>query len=189
MRCTRPTSGSPVTTWTARNDLRGATRRLRRRRRFPRPRPARPGLVRARAPAGHRRVADPVGVVHRRRCAGRPGHGGAVPAELAHGGRGARAGYLTPGAPAMAAAGLLLAAAIVLRTGGCLASGLAQARRERREHAAFLAGASRADPALGALILDQDAPAAYCLPGGRHLVVVSAGVLAALQPAQLQAVV
>ena len=98
------------------------------------------------------------------------------------------AGYPAPGAPATAAAGLLLAAAIVLRTGGCLAGGLARARRERREHAAFLAGAGRADPVLGAVILDQDAPAAYCLPGGSHLVVVSAGVLAALQPAQLQAV-
>jgi Zn-dependent protease with chaperone function len=98
------------------------------------------------------------------------------------------AGHLTLGAPAMAAAGLLLAAAIMLRTGGCLAGGLAQARRERREHAAFLAGAGRADPVLGAVILDQDAPAAYCLPGGRRLVVVSAGTLAALQPAQLRAV-
>ena len=99
-----------------------------------------------------------------------------------------RAGYPTPGTPAAAVAGLLLAAAIVLRTGGCLAGGLAQARRGRREHAAFLAGAGRADPVLGAVILDQDVPAAYCLPGGRHLVVVSAGALAALQPAQLQAV-
>jgi len=99
-----------------------------------------------------------------------------------------RADYLTPSAPVTATAGLLLAAAIVLRTGGCLASGLAQARRERREHAAFLAGASTADPALDAFILDQDAPAAYCLPGGRHLVVVSAGALAVLRPAQLQAV-
>jgi len=99
-----------------------------------------------------------------------------------------RAGYLAPGAPVTAAAGLLLAGAIVLRTGGCLVSGLAQARRARRGHAAFLAGAGRADPAVGAVILDQDAPAAYCLPGGRHLVVVSAGALAALQPAQLQAV-
>ena len=99
-----------------------------------------------------------------------------------------RTGYLTPGAPVTAAAGLLLAAAIVLRTGGCLVSGLARARKERREHAAFLAEAGTADPALSAVILDQDAPAAYCLPGGRHLVVVSAGALAALQPAQLQAV-
>jgi Zn-dependent protease with chaperone function len=99
-----------------------------------------------------------------------------------------RAGYPAPGGVVTAAAGLLLAAAIVLRTGGCLASGLAQARRDRRAHAAFLAAAGRMDPALGAVILDQDAPAAYCLPGGRDLVVVSAGAVAVLQPRQLRAV-
>jgi Peptidase family M48 len=99
-----------------------------------------------------------------------------------------RAGYPAPGGAVTTAAGLLLAAAIVLRTGGCLASGLAQARRDRREHAAFLAGTGRMDAALGAVILGQDAPAAYCLPGERDLVVVSAGAVAALQPRQLQAV-
>jgi Zn-dependent protease with chaperone function len=98
------------------------------------------------------------------------------------------AGYPAPGGAVTAAAGLLLAAAIVLRVAGCLAAGLARARRERREHAAFLAEAGRADPALGAVVLDEDAPAAYCLPAGRDLVVVSAGALASLQPPQLRAV-
>jgi Zn-dependent protease with chaperone function len=82
----------------------------------------------------------------------------------------------------------LLALVILTRIGGCLAGDLARGRRERREHAAFLAAAGREDHELGAVILDQDAPAAYCLPGGRRRVVVSAGALAALQPQQLQAV-
>jgi beta-lactamase regulating signal transducer with metallopeptidase domain len=97
-----------------------------------------------------------------------------------------------PGYPVLsnpvAIAGLLLAAAIVTRAGCCLVRDLARGRRERREHAAFLAAAGRADHTLGAVVLDEEAPAAYCLPGGRHRVVVSAGALAALQPAQLQAV-
>jgi Zn-dependent protease with chaperone function len=104
----------------------------------------------------------------------------------------AASGMPRPGYPVLsspvAVAGLLVAAAIVTRTAGCLARDLARGRRERREHAAFLAAAGREDHALGAVVLDEDAPAAYCLPGARRQVVVSAGALAALGPAQLQAV-
>jgi Zn-dependent protease with chaperone function len=38
------------------------------------------------------------------------------------------------------------------------------------------------------VILDDDVPAAYCLPCGRHRVVISAGALSRLSPGQLQAV-
>lgn len=38
------------------------------------------------------------------------------------------------------------------------------------------------------MIVDDDAPAAYCVPSGRHRVAVSAGALAWLTPGQLQAV-
>jgi hypothetical protein len=95
--------------------------------------------------------------------------------------------FATPGGTAAAAAGLLLAAAIVTRTAWCLASAVARGRRERHAHAAFLVAAGRADHALGVVVLDQDAPAAYCLPGGPGPV-VSAGTLAVLEPAQLRAV-
>jgi bla regulator protein blaR1 len=86
------------------------------------------------------------------------------------------------------AAGLLLAAALPAWAGGSVAWRLASSRRERRRLAAFLAAAGRADTELGAVILSQDAPAAYCLPGRPHRIVISAGTLAVLQPAQLQAV-
>ena len=90
--------------------------------------------------------------------------------------------------PALAAVtGLLLAGAIVARAGWCVGGALRGGRRERREHAAFLAVAGRADHGLGAVVLDQDAPGAYCLPGG-PAPVVSAGALAVLRPGQLQAV-
>ena len=93
----------------------------------------------------------------------------------------------TPGGTAAAAAGLLLAAAILTRAGWCLARALAGNRRERRAHAAFLAAAGRADPTLGAIVLDQDVPAVYCLPGGAGRIVVSSSALAALRPGHLQA--
>lgn len=76
-----------------------------------------------------------------------------------------------------------------------MARGLLVARRGRRAFAASLAGSGsgsgsgRADPATGAVIIDDDKPGAYCLPAGRRpLIVVSAGAVARLTPPQLQAV-
>lgn len=85
-------------------------------------------------------------------------------------------------------AGTVLTAAVLLRAAWCLARGLAATRREQRAHAAFLAVAGRPDQALGAVVLDGEAPAFYCLPRGRHRVVISAGALSRLSPGQLQAV-
>jgi Zn-dependent protease with chaperone function len=86
------------------------------------------------------------------------------------------------------AAGLLLAAAVSLRACGCLASGLRRARRERRQHAGFVAATGRPDRGLGAVIIDAGVPQAYCLPYGGQRVVVSTGALDVLSPGQLQAV-
>jgi Zn-dependent protease with chaperone function len=89
-----------------------------------------------------------------------------------------------PGGTPAAVAGALLAAAVVLRPSWHLA----RARREHRAQAAFLAAAGRLDPALDAVILDDDAPAAYCLRRGRRRVVITAGALSRLSPGQLHAV-
>jgi Zn-dependent protease with chaperone function len=93
-----------------------------------------------------------------------------------------------PGGAVAAVAGLLLAAAVVLRAGWFVAVELARVRRGWREHAALVAAAGRPCPGLGVTVLDQDAPAAYCVPCGRYRVVVSAGALAVLGTEQLQAV-
>jgi beta-lactamase regulating signal transducer with metallopeptidase domain len=93
-----------------------------------------------------------------------------------------------PGGTVAAVAGLLLAAVVVLRAGWCLAGELACSRRDRREHATLLAAIGRLIPELGVIVLDHDAPAAYCMPCGRYRVVVSTGTLAALGTEQLQAV-
>jgi len=93
-----------------------------------------------------------------------------------------------PGGPATAAAGMLLAGAVVAQATRHLARGLARTRREHRAHAALVAAAGRPDQVLDVLIIDKDTPAAYCLPCGRHRVVISAGTLSRLSTRQLHAV-
>lgn len=61
--------------------------------------------------------------------------------------------------------------------------------RIRRRHRALLALLARGDPkAPGALVLDHPAAAAYCVPGLRSRIVISAGALALLDQAELAAV-
>jgi beta-lactamase regulating signal transducer with metallopeptidase domain len=65
-------------------------------------------------------------------------------------------------------------------------AGAVSARRRQRELLALLA---HGDPKVpGALVIDYPAAAAYCLPGIRSQIVVSAGTLDLLGPAELTAV-
>jgi len=98
------------------------------------------------------------------------------------------AGHGIPGGTTVAATGALLAAAATVRGCAFVAGGLARARRERREHGFLLDAVGRPDSATGAVIVDDESPAAYCLPRRRHGVVVSTAALAVLRPVQLQAV-
>lgn len=67
-------------------------------------------------------------------------------------------------------------------------SGVATARTRRR-HRALVDLVATPWPTLGgARVLDHDSAVAYCLPGLRPRVVVSAGTLAVLSPAELAAV-
>jgi Zn-dependent protease with chaperone function len=97
-------------------------------------------------------------------------------------------GQAVPGGQAIAIAGLLVAAAVVLRAAGCAAGELHRGRRDRREHAALVDATGRPGDEPDVAIVDHDAPAVYCLPCGRHQIVISAGALAALTPGQLRAV-
>ncbi|MFV2017279.1 M56 family metallopeptidase [Micromonospora sp. LOL_023] len=77
-------------------------------------------------------------------------------------------------------------AAVLL--GSTVRSLLAAVRAQRR-HRDLLVLVARADPAApGALVLDHPSAAAYCLPGVRPTVVVSAGALRLLGPGELAAV-
>ena len=60
-------------------------------------------------------------------------------------------------------------------------------RRRHRELLALLASPSADGP--GTMVLNLDSPVAYCLPGGaRSVTVLSDGLMAALEPAELRAV-
>jgi len=102
--------------------------------------------------------------------------------------RGLLAGLVVPGGRAIATVGFLLAAAVVLRTAGCVAGELHRGWRDRREHAALVAATGNPGHEPDVAIVDHDAPAVYCLPGGRYQIVISAGARAALTPGQLRAV-
>jgi Zn-dependent protease with chaperone function len=98
------------------------------------------------------------------------------------------AGRAVPGGQAIAIAGLLVAAAVVLRAAGCVARELHHGRRDRRKHAALVAATGRPGDEPGVAIINHDALSVYCLPCGRYQIVISAGAVAALTPAQLRAV-
>jgi beta-lactamase regulating signal transducer with metallopeptidase domain len=98
------------------------------------------------------------------------------------------AGQAVPGGRVIAIAGLLVAAAVVLRAAGYAACEFRRGQRDRREHAALVAATGRPGDEPDVVIVDHDAPAVYCLPGGRHQIMISAGALAVLTPEQLHAV-
>jgi Zn-dependent protease with chaperone function len=86
---------------------------------------------------------------------------------------------------ALTAAGLLVAGRLLWVTVACLVRAL----RAQRRHRELLTLVGRVDPAApGALVLDHPSAAAYCLPGLRPAVVVSAGALRLLGRAELAAV-
>jgi bla regulator protein blaR1 len=91
----------------------------------------------------------------------------------------------------IAARGLCLIAGLALLVLLCwvlmaATAGVVYARRRQR---ALLALLAHGDPKVpGALVLDHPAAAAYCVPGLRSAIVVSAGTLELLGPAELAAV-
>jgi Zn-dependent protease with chaperone function len=98
------------------------------------------------------------------------------------------AGQAVPGGRVIAIAGLVVAAAVVLRAAGCAACEFRRGLRNRREHAALVAATGRPGDEPDVAIIDHDAPAVYCLPCGPHQIVITAGALAVLTPGQLRAV-
>jgi Zn-dependent protease with chaperone function len=84
------------------------------------------------------------------------------------------------------AAGLVL---LTLLVGVLLAASAAVLRARQRQHA-LLSLLARGDPKVpGALVVDFPAAAAYCLPGLRSAIVISAGTLDLLDSAELAAVI
>jgi Zn-dependent protease with chaperone function len=104
----------------------------------------------------------------------------------------ARAGVSEPAMTAIAAIRLIcLAAGIALLAILCwiLVAASAAALRARSRQHALLSLLAHGDPKVpGALVVDHPAAAAYCLPGLRSAIVVSAGTLELLDADELAAV-
>jgi hypothetical protein len=125
--------------------------------------------------------------------AARPAHAGVAGGVLAFASDAARQAA-NPGREPIAltvfrVACLVLAAALLALLCWVLAAACTAVLRTRRRHRALLALLARGDPkAPGALVLDHPAAAAYCVPGLRSRIVVSAGTLDLLDQAELAAV-
>ena len=99
-----------------------------------------------------------------------------------------RAQYATPGGAAMSTIGAVLALAVVARAGYCLVAGLVSGARERHRQVDGVNLIARRHQGYDALVVDDTAAVAYCLPGRRRQVVLTTGALGALDDDQLTAV-
>jgi Zn-dependent protease with chaperone function len=92
-------------------------------------------------------------------------------------------------APGILAGGTAAAAtlAAIGRLAWAAMSAMATGRRRRTRHDETLTLVARPGPAPGVMVLDDDRPLVYCLPG-RDRIVVTTGALGRLDQAQLQAV-
>lgn len=100
-----------------------------------------------------------------------------------------RAQYATPGGAAVSAIGAVLAVAVASRVAWCLGAGVLQARRERTRHRRTLMMVGDVDRRTGLSVLPDARPAAYCLPGRGHRIVVTSGALGMLGAEELAAVI
>jgi Zn-dependent protease with chaperone function len=96
--------------------------------------------------------------------------------------------YGAPGGAAVAGLGLILAGAVAARTVLAATTHLRAAGQQALRHAEAARIVGRAEPALGAVLVEHSEPVAYCVAGRRPTVILSTGALQALDPAQLSAV-
>jgi Zn-dependent protease with chaperone function len=84
---------------------------------------------------------------------------------------------------------LTLAAVLAVELLGVLVLSWARVTRTRRRHRALLELVVQPAPAGDTQLLEHPAPVAFCIPGARPLLVLSSGMVAELDDAQLAAVV
>ncbi|MGY1948705.1 M56 family metallopeptidase [Nocardia asiatica] len=104
--------------------------------------------------------------------------------ELHDAATGSYGGLVQGGLLALAAFVTLAAAVLLLR----VIRSLARARSSTHEHARMARVAGRHDSGLDAVVLDLSEPAAYCVAGKPHTVVITRGALSALDDRHLAAV-
>ena len=99
-----------------------------------------------------------------------------------------RAAYATPGGATAAGLGLTLAGAVAARSALAAVGHVRAVGRQALQHAQAARLVGRPDPALGAVLVQHPEPAAYCVAGRHPTVILTTGAVAALNPAQLDAV-
>jgi Zn-dependent protease with chaperone function len=99
-----------------------------------------------------------------------------------------RATYATPGGATVAGIGLTLAGAVVARTMVSAAILVRATGRQAIRHAQAVRIVGVPEPRLGAVLVEHDQPAAYCVAGRHPTVVLTTGTVATLNPDQLAAV-
>lgn len=99
-----------------------------------------------------------------------------------------RHGYASPGGTLTALLGVALTLTLVTRAIWCGARTAASDRREQTARVAVLDLVGRTDILPGAVVIDHEAPYAFCVGGRRHRVVVTSALLATLSSDELEAV-
>lgn len=101
---------------------------------------------------------------------------------------GLRHGYASPGGALTAALGVTLSLALALRSVWCFFHIALGDYRERRTRIAMLDLLGRTDVLPDVLVIDHPSPYAFCVGGRRRRVVVTGGLLNALEPLEVEAV-
>jgi Zn-dependent protease with chaperone function len=96
--------------------------------------------------------------------------------------------YATPGGATVAGLGLILAGSVGARSALAAFGHVRAVGRQALRHAQAARLVGRPDPALGAVLVEHPEPAAYCVAGRQPTVILTTGAVAALNPAQLDAV-
>jgi Zn-dependent protease with chaperone function len=99
-----------------------------------------------------------------------------------------QATYGTPGGATVAGLGLTLAGAVLTRTALTAMAHFRAAGRQALQHAQTARLVGKPEPALGAVLVEHDQPAAYCVAGRQPTVILTTGAVQALDPGQLDAV-
>ena len=99
-----------------------------------------------------------------------------------------QATYGTPGGATVAGLGLTLAGAVLARTVLTAMTHFRAAGRQALQHAQTARLVGKPEPALGAVLVEHDQPAAYCVAGRQPTVILTTGAVQALDPGQLDAV-
>jgi beta-lactamase regulating signal transducer with metallopeptidase domain len=99
-----------------------------------------------------------------------------------------RAEYATPGGAAVAAVGIAVSAALLLRIAIASATQVATMRSQARRQVELARLVGKAEPGLGALVVESDQPSAFCVGGAQPMVVFTSAALDTLDRRQLGAV-